>query len=67
MLPWVLVVFNPETDEVQVRGPWESEKDGNDAARAYSRGLTRKNDTTTYRLAVVGVTPMMYYDQEAHK
>jgi hypothetical protein len=63
----VLVIFNQETDEVQVRGPWNSEEEGDGAARAFSQGLDRKNDTTPYRLAVVGVTPMVYYDPEVHR
>lgn len=64
---WVLVVFNQATEEVQVRGQWESEAEGNGAARAFSRGLESDSDTTPYRLAVVGVTPMAYYDPEVHK
>ena len=67
MGPWVLVIFNPETDEVKVRGPWASELEGIGAQRAFLRGLERVKDTTPYRLAVVGVTPMVYYDPEVHK
>ena len=63
---WVLVVFYQETDEVQVRGPWASEAEGIAAAKAFSRGLVRP-ETTPYRLAVVGVTPMAYYDPDVHK
>jgi len=64
---WVLVVFTPETDEVQVRGPWHSELEANGAARAYSRGLVDTVDNSTRRFAVVGVTPLAYYDPDVHK
>lgn len=62
---WVLVVFDEETDEVQVRGPWSSEEEGNGAAKAFVRDTD--GDTSRYRLAVVGVTPMVYYDPEVHR
>lgn len=61
---WVLVVHNEDTGEVQVRGPWASELEGNGAARAWVRD---NNNTESCHLAVVGVTPMVYYDPEVHK
>lgn len=62
----VLVVFNPETDEVQVRGPWESTKEAYGAKRQVLNGHT-SYDKDKVRLAVVGVTPMVYYDPDVHK
>jgi len=63
---WVLVVFNQKTDEVQVRGPWHSQEEGIGAHRAFLRGRSKKYKKQ-YRLAVVGVTPMVYYDPKVHK
>lgn len=63
---WVLVIFNQKTDEVQVRGPWASELEGHGAHRAFLRDRT-KRAAKPYRLAVVGVTPMAYYDPDVHK
>lgn len=64
---WVLVVFNQDTDEVQVRGPWASEKEAQGSKKAFSKGLTNIKDIASHRLAVVGVTPMAYYDPEVHR
>ena len=61
----VLVIFNQETNEVQVRGPWSSDKEADGAARIVAR--QHENDATQLLLAVVGVTPMVYYDPEVHK
>ena len=65
---WVLVIFNPETEEVQVRGPWEGEEEAQGAARAYARGeVSVYYNAEIHRLAVVGITPLAYYDPEVHR
>lgn len=54
---WVLVLFNPETDEVQVRGPWNTPDDANEAAKAYAERL----DGEAILMTVTLVTPMVYF------
>lgn len=58
---WVLVLFNPESDEVQVRGPWNTEEEANGAATAYAKGLEKGK---TVLMTVTLVTPMAYLNLE---
>lgn len=61
---WVLVVVNQETDEVEVRGPWDNVEEANGAAKGYRGGITTEGNEKTVRMAVTRVRPMAYFQSE---
>jgi hypothetical protein len=63
----VLVVYNPDTSEVQVRGPWASAREAGGALIAVQKGATGEEHPERLKLAAVGVTPMVYYDPDIHR
>lgn len=58
---WVLVVFKTESDEVEVRGPWNTPDEANGAAKAYAKRLS---DDERVLMTVTLVTPMVYFNPQ---
>lgn len=59
---WVLVVFDPETNDVKVRGPWNHWKEAEGAAQAYREMAEARGHSPKTVIAVSAIQPMVYFN-----